>query len=244
MTAVTRPRGPLPKRVYWFRRLLVVALAVGLVVGIAQLLGRGTGSADPEPDKASPVAGSPVSEPTRTATTQSTRPADEPDRPARKRDRKERKPQLARPTGPCADSDVLITPTIGAAYAGQPVKVLLELTTVEAEACYWTVDAEAVLFTVEGEDGAIWSTRDCPAAVPTKDVVPRREKAATVVLWWDGTESGEGCTRESWVFSGTYRAVAVARGSVTPIETGFVLAPAPTPTITRTVTPTPTASGV
>ena len=36
MTAMTR--GPLPARVYWRRRALVVLLALGLVVGTARLL--------------------------------------------------------------------------------------------------------------------------------------------------------------------------------------------------------------
>ncbi len=44
MTAVTRPRGPLPARVYWTRRLLVLAVALVLVFGIAHLLGGGSGS--------------------------------------------------------------------------------------------------------------------------------------------------------------------------------------------------------
>ena len=46
MTTVTRPRGPLPARVYWTRRLLLVVVAFALVFGIAHLLGSG-GSGSP-----------------------------------------------------------------------------------------------------------------------------------------------------------------------------------------------------
>src|SRR3954470_16369934 len=47
MPALTR--GPLPARVYWVRRILALAVAVLLVVGIARLLGGGSdGSSEPE----------------------------------------------------------------------------------------------------------------------------------------------------------------------------------------------------
>src|SRR5437764_9106183 len=42
MTGVARPRGPLPARVYWTRRLLLVAVAFALVFGLAHLLGGST----------------------------------------------------------------------------------------------------------------------------------------------------------------------------------------------------------
>ena len=231
VAAVTRPRGPLPRRVYWFRRLLVLGVACALVFGIARLLDyrsdepEATGS-----EQAAPVAGSPTS----TATQKPRK------KPAKKQDEKG-KDTLAKPQGPCDDSDVLVTPTIKDAHAGSPVKIVLELTTVEADACFWEVDPDSVFVNVDGEDGTIWSTQHCSDAVPTETLVPRKEKAAKVALWWNGKESDEECSPwTEWVLAGAYTAVAAARGSVTPVATGFVLGGAVAPTITETPTPTPT----
>ena len=48
MSAVTRPRGPLPARVYWTRRILVPSVALLLVLGIGKALG---GGRDASPNK-------------------------------------------------------------------------------------------------------------------------------------------------------------------------------------------------
>ena len=151
------------------------------------------------------------------------------------------KDQLARPEGPCDDDDVLVTPTISDAHAGEPVEIVLELTTVEADACFWEVTPESVFVNIQGDDGTLWSSQHCPAAVPTEQVVPRREKAAKVRMWWNGKESDEGCPAWSpWIDEvGSYTAVAAARGSVSPVATPFVLGGAVAPTVTMTPTPTP-----
>ncbi len=49
MRSMARPRGPLPARVYWVRRVLVLGVALALVFGIARLLG---GTGDPAADSA------------------------------------------------------------------------------------------------------------------------------------------------------------------------------------------------
>jgi hypothetical protein len=62
MTTVTRPRGPLPPRVYWTRRLLVVAVAFALVFGIARLLGSdGSGGPTAQPVGADASTSAPTS---------------------------------------------------------------------------------------------------------------------------------------------------------------------------------------
>ena len=45
MGSVSHPRGRLPSRVYWTRRVMVLGVALLLVFGIGKLLG-GTGSDD------------------------------------------------------------------------------------------------------------------------------------------------------------------------------------------------------
>lgn len=236
VAAVTRSRRPLPRRVYWFRRLLVLGVAAALVFGIARLLDYGGGSGQPE--EATAVAGSP------TATATSAAPPD--DRKHKKQPVKDKKGKdpLAQPEGDCDDSDVLITPTVNAAHAGSPVKIVLELTTAEEDACYWEVNPESVFVNLADEDGTFWSSQQCPSAVPTKQVVPRKEKAAKVAMWWDAKESDDDCSPwTDWVLAGSYTATAAARGSVQTVTTGFVLGGAVAPTITETPTPTPTPKG-
>jgi hypothetical protein len=240
MSAVTRPRGPLPRRVYWFRRLLVLAVAFGLVFGIARLLGATGGDA---PEKVAQVAApqptdSGEASPTPTADVEKSRSKAEP-----KKDRKKRK-QLAQPNGPCLDSDVVVTPLIRTQPAGQRVKVVLQVGTLESAACYWEVSPESVFVNIASDDlGMLWTTQHCLDAVPTADVVARKEKPARVAFLWDGRESDEECSGTApWVTSGSYLAEAAARGSTEVQEVVFVLGPAATPTITKTPTPSPSST--
>lgn len=240
MAPATRTRRPLPRRVYWFRRLLLLGVvggvAAALVLGIGRLLDYSTDDSGGE--QAAPVASSPDPSPEGEATTGERRRKS--DRGGARRD--EERDELAKPEGPCEDGDVLVTPTIDEAYAGSPVKIVLELTTVEADACYWEVSPESVFVNIDGAEGTIWSSQQCPDAVPVESVVPRRERPAKVAMWWDGKESDDGCSAwRAWVdVQGSYTAVAAARGSVTPVSTGFFLGPAVAATVTRTPTPSPT----
>src|SRR4051812_16001240 len=105
MPALTQ--GPLPARVYWVRRLMVLGAAVLLVIAIAHLLGDGSDgssgggdgaarlSADEPSSSAATTSGSAsVSqevEPTQAATTTAA-------------------PVLAEPSGTCKGSDIAVTP--------------------------------------------------------------------------------------------------------------------------------------
>jgi hypothetical protein len=235
MSAVTRPRGPLPRRVYWFRRLLVLAVAFGLVVGIARLIGATGGEA---PEKVAQVA---APQPTESGDASPTpTPGEDEDRPTAAATKKPK--QLAQPNGPCLDSDVVVTPLIRTQPAGQQVEVVLQVGTLESPACYWEVGPDSVFVNIASDDlGMLWTTQHCLDAVPTADVVARKEKPARVSFFWDGRESDEECSGTApWVTSGSYLAEAAARGSTEVQEVVFVLGPAATPTITMTPTPTPT----
>jgi hypothetical protein len=252
MNAVARRRGRLPRRVYWFRRLLVLGVACALVFGIAQLLGSTrVGS----PDRAARVAATPSNPgPASTGTAGSTGPdatgpgATGPDATgpasaggsAGAAPTKRPKP-LPAPDGPCEDSDVLVTPEARRPHAGEPVRVVLKVSTVRTPACTWEVSPESVFVTVTSEVGPIWSSQHCQDAVPTETVVARRKKADRVEMYWNGRESDPECSAVTpWVLSGGYTLSAVARGSVRPVETGFFLREALRPTTTITPTPTPT----
>jgi hypothetical protein len=222
----------------------VLALAFALVFGIGRLLGGGDGGAAAGSESASPVGSTPR---TAATTTTPSAPMSIPPSvsatpgPAGTGSGKQRKAALAAPEGPCKDSDVLVTPSLTGAHAGGEVEVVLELTTVEEAACTWEVSPDSVFLSITTEDGPVWSTQDCPDAVPTQAVVPRRDKADKVTVVWSGRESDDSCSASApWVLQGVYTATAVARGSVTPVDVGFVLGNAVRPTKTETPTPTPT----
>jgi hypothetical protein len=245
MSTVTRPRGPLPPRVYWTRRLLVAALALALVFGISHLLGGSPGKSDnPSARPAAASAGSatagdhrtpgPTTNPTTGSTNAST--TANGDGPKSKKDKAGKvKVPLAVPTGPCADSDVVVVPSVdGDAFAGHDVTITLNLRTVESPACTWQVSPESVVVKLSSGSDRIWSTQDCPAAVTEQSVVVRKDHVTKAEVTWSGQRSDDECTRTTdWAQPGFYHAEAAALGSE-PEDRQFELMEPVAPTITAT----------
>ena len=236
MRSMARPQGRLPARVYWVRRTLVLAVALGLVFGIAQLLG---GTGDPAGDSAQVVGSDPA--PATVVPSEST--ADSDPEAERERGGKKRKPEktrtpLAQPTGPCRSSDVVVKPKVrDAANAGSVVRFRLKLTTLESPACTWTVSPESLVVKVTSGEDRIWSTQDCPDAVPQVDVVVRRDVPAKVDMGWRGQRSDSTCSRQpAWAFPGFYHVEAAAFGAE-PTGVQFELEKPVAPT--RTAKPKP-----
>jgi hypothetical protein len=266
MSTVTRPRGPLPARVYWTRRCVLLLLALLLVFGISRLLGGGGGT-DPTAQQvgAAATSSAPASaattsaSPTPTTTTDpqataaaTTGPTATATAGGSKRSTSPSAQPLAAPTGPCSAGDIVTTPSVkGAAYAGRPVVFRLALTTKESPACTWTVSARAVVVKVTAGPDRVWSTQQCRGAVPKQAVVVRKDHPATVAVAWNGQRSDADCTRStSWAEPGLYHVVAAAFGS-DPTDEQFQLLTPPAPTVTKTPEPeqkgrgdrsTPTAS--
>jgi hypothetical protein len=247
MSTVTRPRGPLPKRVYWTRRVLVLVLALGLVFGIAHMLGGGGGStpsARPVGATASPDSSAPVSTadaaPLADGGTHLKGRRGKAGKAAEVAGAKASKTvaPLAVPTGPCDARDVQVTPGVaGTAHAGSPVTFELTLRTVESTACTWTVSPSTLVVKLTSGTDRIWSTQDCKGAVPGESVVVRKDHDASVHVSWRGQRSDATCSRTtSWAQPGFYHIEAAALGAE-PTDVQFELRdPAPV-----TVTPSPTA---
>lgn len=235
MSPAARPRRPLPARVYWVRRGLVLSVALGLVFGIAHLLG-GTGSepageaaqvvgaaADGTPSKAQPLS---------TADAQ-------PGKDSRKRHKPkdaETKAPPPEPSGPCEASDVVATPKVkGTAYAGHRVTFRIKLTTVESPACTWRVSPSTLAVKLVSGADRIWSSQDCPTAVPTTDVVVRKDYPAKVDVHWRGRRSDSTCSPiPDWALPGWYHIEAAAFGAE-PTDVQFELEWP----VRKTITPTP-----
>lgn len=247
MSNVTRPRGPLPPRVYWTRRLLMLGVALALVFGIAHLLGGGGGdrSATVAAQKVGAAAASPSSGPTPTPTSGATARRDQTS--AKKVNRGTKvatakpvkvKTPLAVPTGACADSDIRINPSVDSdAYAGSDVAITLNLTTVDSPACTWEVTPKSVVLKVTSGSDRLWSTQDCPQAIAREAVVVRSGHQTKVYVTWNGQRSDAECSRSTgWAEPGFYHAEAAALGSE-PGDHQFELQPPVRPTITPTPKP-------
>ncbi|QNN51231.1 hypothetical protein [Nocardioides mesophilus] len=226
------PRGPLPTRVYWVRRLLVLGVALAMVFGLAQLLGAGRGQ---EPERAQVIVGLPSQS---SGTPQAT-PTAAPGHRKKGAKAKAGSPKptpLAEPSGPCERSDIVATPdVVGTPYAGRPVRFRVALTTRSTPACTWTASATSMVVKVTSGDDRIWSSQDCPEAVPSKPVVVRQEVPAKVTVVWRGQRSDDTCSRQpAWAQPGWYHVEAAAFGG-DPTDLQFKLELP----VARTVTASP-----
>lgn len=233
-------RGPLPPRVYWVRRLMVLGTAVLLVVAIARVLGNGSDASSGDDqaqlsaDTSTPTSSTTAADPS-TGATASGKPH------VRKHPTKTPKPSptLAAPEGDCLSTDVAVTPKVTNAVAGRDVMVVLQLRTLESEACTWRTGPDELTVNITSGKDAIWSSRQCPAAIPVRDVVVRKALTTNVgVVWHEAKRSGEDCTRlTDWAMPGWYHVTAAAVGGE-PSDLQFELVAPAAATITRTATPT------
>lgn len=133
-------------------------------------------------------------------------------------------PPPAEPDGPCASSDVLVTPVIGSVIAGRPVLVTLELRTQESEACTWTLDRRTLAYAITTPDGGnVWSSADCPGQVPSDTIVVRRAQTSTYRLAWAARVSSYDCPTQGHVEPGDYEVQASAIGGEPSAVVPFTL---------------------
>ncbi len=235
MTAMTR--GPLPARVYWTRRILLLAVVTGIVVGMVQLVALvvGAGSSS-EPERAAPVAAevssSPAAEPT----------VDDIDEPKqRDKDRKkkqDRGPVLAEPEGECTDRDIAVTPTAKETVGGSPVTFVLELRTILTPACTWEVSPQTLTVKITSGDDDIWFSTRCPRAIPREDVVIRNNVSTEVEVTWSAKRVDSDCNLTDWAMPGWYYIEAAALAGE-PSDLQFELTAPEPEVVTETVDPEP-----
>jgi len=232
MGSVTHPRGRLPRRVYWVRRSVVIAVALLLVFGIGKLLG-GTGS-----DAAGSQA---VTTGSGTSTKASAAPASiGPVAPSIRVRAKAQVPLLP-PSGDCAADDVSVVPSVPRAWAGTPVAIELQLTGTQP-ACTFAVSPESMVVKITSGNDRIWSSQDCPKVIPTAKVVVRSGQPVVVPVTWNGRRSDDQCTGTGgWALPGFYHVYAAALGS-TPNDVQFEVTRAAPRLVTRTPRPKPSPS--
>lgn len=216
-SSVIRPRGPLPPRVYWVRRLLVVGTAVALVVALGSLLTRGSdGSGKPAGNDRADLAAHTSS--SAESSSAASRPSHRPTR-----HKSPKKPPLPQPSGPCSPADVVLVPVVPSPIAGSPIKIRLQVNSVLSPACTFEVSPSTVTLKITSGKDEIWTSRECPAAIKTQEVVARVVKPGWATIWWSGRRSDEGCTKATdWAMKGWYH-VSVAPLSGEPEDLQFEL---------------------
>ncbi|WP_147384847.1 hypothetical protein [Nocardioides cavernaquae] len=236
MSSLTQPRGPLPARVYWTRRLILVAVALLLFVTIARVLGGGSdgkGTGDPKAQLADAGVRTSTTAAAGDATTGAAAPT------STTSGKPGRKAPLASPSGPCEPADVKVTPVIERAAGGQTVPLKLALSSSIA-ACTFTVSAKTIVLKIVSGKDNIWSSQQCPSSIRQTDVVVRSAVPAEVVVHWDARRSDEDCSRSAgWAELGYYHAIAATLGGE-PTDTQFQLTRPPA--VVVTVTPKPKAT--
>ena len=238
-----RPRRRPPARVFWLRRLAVLGTAFLLVFAVGRLL---TGSSDASDSGTSNPgavqAGADVKTSGQPSTTSSGPTVTLPKgtrKPRKSRPPKPSPTPVAQPSGPCSPEDVVVTPEARDPVGGSDVVIALTFRTLESPACTFDVSAATVALNITSGSDAIWSTRQCPGAMPTTEVVARKDLATYVFVTWNGKRSDATCSRlTGWAYPGWYHVRVAALGGE-PADEQFELArPQPT-TVTSTVTPDP-----
>ncbi|GAA1603927.1 MULTISPECIES: hypothetical protein [Kribbella] len=191
MSSLLRPVGHLPASVYWFRRGLVLAVVVVLIILISNLFGGGdaqnAAATDPQPN---PTTAPPASAPSTTPTTKPTKtptetPTGTPTTP---------KPTKTTPPTdlPCKPSDLNVAalPANRKIVSGSMLNFVVQLTP-SGDGCKASTDNLTVTVT-SGKD-LIWSTSQCEKAIQNATLVVAKGKQSAVTVPWDGHRSRPGC---------------------------------------------------
>jgi len=221
MTTVVRPSGPLPPRVYWTRRLLLLALVVGATWGVLRYIGA------PEPAGAERPAAVATTPPTTAPTPASTPTAPaEPD-PVTEAGTRLVSTELSPPVSRCDPAAVRVVPTVTEPVrVAEPVPLHLRLTTTAAGPCTLDLDAGSLLVSVSAGDEPVWSSTDCTSAVPVRSLVLRPHWWSVVDVLWSAQVSGGRCEADAPIAPAGYYQVQAALLEGEPGAAEFELEPA------------------
>lgn len=250
MPALTQ--GPLPARVYWVRRIMVLGTALLLVFAIARMLGDSSdasSSGGGDAARLSADSSSSSSAPSEDLTSSLTPSASAtgkgkpgkgtgPTQTGPTQTQTSQAPVLAQPEGTCTGSDIAVTPSVENAVGGRDVLVVLQLRTMSSPACTWRISADTLTLGITSGDDAVWSSRECRRAIPRQDVVVRKDVTTKVgIVWKQAKRSDEECSsRTDWAAAGWYHATAAALGGE-PSDVQFELTTPTAATVTVTATP-------
>ncbi len=211
---------------------MVLGLALLLVLGVAKLVG-GTGVDDPGSEAIQANNSSSTQAPPAPVTAGPVAPSG--------KLRSKAKVPLLPPSGECRDEEVGVLPDIPRAWVGAPIVIRLQLQGTQP-ACTFGVSPESMVVKIESGEDRIWSSQDCPDAIPTTSVVVRSGEPVEVPVIWSGRRSDDKCTGQlAWALPGFYHVYAAALGSA-PTDVQFEVTQPPTLYVTQTPKPRPSAT--
>jgi hypothetical protein len=213
MSTVTRPRGPLPARVYWTRRLVLLTLVVLVAWLMSRWLDGGSGAAQPEDE--TPAAATQTDD-VEESTTQE-RKGD--------RERKDRIRTVAesfdRPREDCDLTNVRVVPSVAdPVYSGEPVQLTMRVSSTGSKACSLRVNADHLLVAITAGRDLVWDSTKCDDAVPARDLALHPRWWSLLDITWSGRYSGRHCAPDASVAEpGTYTVeAAVLEGEPSEVE--------------------------
>jgi len=207
-----RPRGPLPPRVYWTRRMLLVLIVV-VLMSVVWWLVAGTGQANENAD--SPTTGqhtttAPTQTPSAPAVTDPSQPLTErpsetpsdqtPNDDTRADDKpgKSKKPDkvpLAASTGDCKPKQVDMKIDVSDSKPGQENTATMLLRSTDTPACTLAITPDTMVVRITSGEDVIWSSDDCPDALRVRELVARADPPTPYAFKWNGQRSSENCQR-------------------------------------------------
>jgi hypothetical protein len=182
------PVGPLPAATYWRRRLVLLAVLIGLVLLARSAIGGGGEPSTPRTG-ASPTP--------KASTTHSATP----------------KPKPTTAAGPttCRDGALALTvaPDAGEHRAGAPVRFTVTVKNVSGTACRRDLGGGSLELVVRSGQDRIWSSDDCSTDRGSAVQLLRAGASLQTVVTWPGKRSARGCpTARPEARAGTYTARA------------------------------------
>lgn len=213
MSALARPRGPLPPRVYWTRRILALSVALLMVLGVAAILNSSTNASSDSPATARQAGADLTSTPAVTppGAVDLSKAQKKLLRRLREAQQTPATPVPAEPEGPCDPADIMVSPYVYRAVAWRFSYILLDLKTKVSPACTWRTSPNTITLRVTGDKGEVWTSRDCPISVPREDLVLRNTEGVKIAVVWSGRRSDTRCTGTTpWAPPGWYRVQAAA----------------------------------
>ncbi|HKE68919.1 MAG TPA: hypothetical protein VKB55_06675 [Nocardioidaceae bacterium] len=226
MNTVARPRGPLPPRVYWVRRLAL--LAVVLLVGWLMLRWIDGGGSGATPPDETPAGATQSEQPTPTQTKhRDSQRGHDKSRTAQVKDVAE---NFQRPHEECDLTQVSVVPSVtDPAYAGEPVQMTLRVSSASSSACSLSLDGDHLLVSISEGHDVVWDSTHCTDDVPVVDLALQPHWSTLVDFTWSGLHSGRQCTPDSTPADpGSYTVqAAVLEGEPSQADFDLVAPPKP-----------------
>lgn len=210
MGTVLRPVGPLPPRVYWVRRLLLIGAVVLVVALVAAVVSKVAGAGEPDGATGKPAAASTSGAGDGKKVTQEVKDAASGDAD---KGGTEEAPETPGDVPACAKGDVGIKLSAdGETFKGRNVKFALEVTNTSDRSCLIDVTHKTRELVIMSGPARVWGSADCVAPEPRMLLLAagQSDKAA---LTWKRVRSEPGCpTKGVEAKPGTYRATATVLG--------------------------------